>query len=210
MTKRSFKLRKVIAITICLAGTTMFSSIAMAQNDSVPAKEKEKGKFGNFVRRVGESTTGINMSNEIFAVLPAKAKPYIELVVVSCVDDSRTGDVLLVFAVKAKQNGIKTNLGKSCGNGNQQCVTGYDTKGKTFSGVEVGSFTETFTPKETPAGVPIQFEFTFTSVPSTLKAIEVVMVDFEVSGNGVNVHTGMGDVEPIQVRNIPILWDVAK
>jgi len=199
------RVMKRVIVMIILAVFT--AGAAMAQNDSVPADGKKKGGFGSFVKRIGEQTTGINMSDETFAVLPARAKQLIGVEVVSCIGDSKSGDVLLILAVKAKQNNVKTNLGKSCGNGNQKCITGYDTKGKTFEGKAVGSFSEVFADKENPVGIPVQYEFNFSSVPSTLKAIEVVHVEFAISG-AANVHSGMSDIEPIQVRNIPIQWDV--
>lgn len=98
--------------------------------------EKKKSKLGSFVRKVGEATTGINMSNETFAVIPFDAQKLISMEVVSCTGNINTGQVLLTLAVKAKQEGVKTNLGKSCGNGNQECVTAYDTKGTTFEGLK--------------------------------------------------------------------------
>jgi len=177
------------------------------KKDEKPEGEKKKSGFGNFIRRVGESTTGINMSNETFAVLPARAKALIQMEVVSCIGDSRDQSVLLTLAVKAKPNGkAKIDLGKPCGSGNQDCVTGYDTKGKTFQGQEVGSYSQTRA-KETPAGIPVEFQFAFSAVPATLQAFELVQIEFYIYGDS-SAGSNMSGVDPIQVRNIPIQWDV--
>lgn len=177
---------------------------AMAQEEK---QEKKKGGIGSFLKKVGEQATGINMSDETFAVLPERAKPLIQMEVVSCIGDSKAQTVSLILAVKAKQNKVKTNLGKSCGNGNQECITAYDTKGKTYEGREVGSFSQVVTPKENPMGIPIQYEFQFSSVPETLKAFEVTYVEFYIHGE-TNAGSNMSDVGPIQIRNIPIQWDI--
>ena len=169
-------------------------------------QEKKKGGFGSLLKKVGEQVTGINMSDETFAVLPQRAIPLIQMEVVSCIGDSEAQTVLLTLAVKAKKDRVKTNLGKSCGNGNQECITAYDTKGNIYEGQEVGAFSQ-IGAKENPQGIPIQYQFQFSAIPATLKAIEVIHIEFYIQCD-TNVGSNMSDVDPIQVRNIPILWDV--
>ncbi|MDR1654310.1 MAG: hypothetical protein LBS01_11835 [Prevotellaceae bacterium] len=201
---------KKIVLFLALA---MFASASItAQNsDSAPeqkkeTKEKKKSKFGSFIKRAGEAATGINMSSETFVVMNLEAKQLIEMDVASCIGDSKSQTVILTLTVKAKKNGVKTALGKSCGNGNQECVSGYDTKGNSYEGQEIGKYSEISGSKENPAGIPVQYQFGFTAIPSTLKNIEVVMVEFYIYADK-NIGSNMSKVEPIQVRNIPIQWD---
>ena len=191
---------------LLFAVMALFAVSSVMAQDSIPEKkDKKPSKFGSFVRRVGEATTGINMSDETFAVLPFKAQSLIKMEVVSCVGNSETGTVLLTLAVIAKQDKVKTDLGKSCGNGNQECVTAKDTKGKTFEGQEVGSISQ-IGAKENPKGTPVEYQFKFSTIPSTMTEIEVVLMEFYIHGN-TNVGSNMSDIDPIQVRNIPIQWD---
>lgn len=169
--------------------------------------EKKKSKFGSFVRKVGESATGINMSNETFVAMNMDAQRLIEIQVASCVRDTATNHVLLTLTVKAKQDGVKTGLGKPCGNGNQECVSGYDTQGNTFTGQEVGTFTQVSGNKENPMNVPVKYEFVFADIPPALHAIEVVTMEFYISAKSGNVGSNMSKIEPIQVRNIQITWE---
>ncbi|MDR1792445.1 MAG: hypothetical protein LBR36_03245 [Bacteroidales bacterium] len=204
-------MRKIILAAVLVtftAGSVMAQT--ESKNDSIPAKTEKKGsKFGSFIRKVGESTTGINMSNETFVAMDINAQQLIEMTVTSCVGDKATGNVILTLAVKAKKGGVKTALGKSCGNGNQECVTGYDTKGNAFEGREIGSYSEISGQKENPTGIPVQYQFAFSVVPASLAAIEVVMVEFYIYSPSGNVGSNMSKVEPIQVRNIPIQWDTS-
>jgi hypothetical protein len=199
-------MKKRILLLAVLAVFTAGSMMAQTESDAASG-EKKKGKVGSLIKRVGEQTTGINMSDETFAVLPQGAQPLIQMEVVSCIGNSEAGTVLLTIAVKAKKNNVQTGLGKSCGNGNQECITGYDTKGNTYTGQEVGSFSQVSGYKENPAGIPVQYEFAFSSVPSTLNAIEVVNIEFYIVADK-NIGSNMSGVEPIQIRNIPIQWGV--
>ena len=194
-------MKKVVLLSVlavfCMAGN--------AFGQSTEKNEKKKSKLGSFIRKVGESTTGINMSNETFVAMDFDAQKLIELEVLSCKRDSTTQAVLLTLGVKARQNGIKTALGKPCGSGNEECVNAYDAKGNLYVGQEVGTFTQISGPKENPVGIPVKYEFVFSDLPTTLSSIEVVQIEFYVySRNGGNVGSNMSKVEPIQVRNIPV------
>lgn len=191
---------------VVLSVLAIFCMTGSIFGQTTEKKEKKTSKLGSLVRKVGEAATGINMSNETFAVIPFEAQALIDMEVVSCVGNSNTQDVVLTLAVKAKKDGVKTALGKSCGNGNQECVTGYDAKGGTYEGREIGSFTEISGPKENPAGIPISYSFGFSSIPSTLQSIEVVQVEFYVYADK-NVGSNMSNIKPIQVRNIAITWE---
>lgn len=202
--------RKLIS-NLLFVSLLMFCSCssqqAVAQTDK-KATEKKSSKLGSMIRKVGEAATGINMSNETFVSMNFDAQKLIAMEVISCVGDSKTGQVQLTLAVKAKQEGVKTNLGKSCGNGNQECVMAYDTKGNSFEGRELGTYTEVAAQRENPMNIPVHYSFGFTNIPASLTDIEMVRVEFYIAAKSGNVGSNMSNVEPIQVRNIPILWDV--
>ncbi len=203
------KKRIFISSMLCLALIGGSINVLQAQETKQEQQqpEKKKSKLGSFVRKVGEATTGINMSNEPFAVIPFDAQKLISMEVVSCTGYSKTGQVLLTLAVKAKQEGVKTNLGKSCGNGNQECITAYDTSGATFEGQETGTFTQVVAQKECPLNIPVQYSFGFTGVPATLAGLEMARIEFYIAAKSGNVGSNMSKIEPIQVRNIPITWE---
>lgn len=193
-----------------ISGVT--STVSGQENQEKEQQEKptkKKSKLGSFIRKAGEAATGINMSNETFVGMNIEAQQLVNMEVVSCIGDSQTGKVMLTLAVKAKKDGVKTGLGKPCGSGNQECVTGYDAKGNAYEGQEVGTFTEVSIQKENPAGVPVRYQFGFSAIPPALQALEVVQVEFYIySSQGGSVGSSMSKIEPIQVRNIPIEWDV--
>lgn len=205
MKKRTFII-SMLCLTL-IGGSINVLQAQETKQEEQQQPEKKKSKLGSFVRKVGEATTGINMSNETFAVIPFDAQKLISMEVVSCTGNINTGQVLLTLAVKAKQEGVKTNLGKSCGNGNQECVTAYDTKGTTFEGVEIGTFTEVVAQKECPLNIPVQYSFGFTNVPATLAGLEMVRIEFYVYAKSGGVGSNMSKIEPIQVRNIQITWE---
>lgn len=161
-------------------------------------KEKKESKFGNFLRRVGESTTGINMSNETFVAVDIRAKQLADFSIQSCVGDPSTGSVILTIAVTAKSNGCRCDLGQYSGE------KAYDSKGNEYKGKEAGDGY----PKNLVAGVPVQYQFVFTSVPTSLAQLEVVMLEFYIQNSNDYVGSNMSDVEPMQVRNIPIAWGI--
>lgn len=207
MTKNKI-FRKVLCLAL-IAGCTssVFAQDASKDQATVEQQkkpEKKKSKFGSFIRKVGESTTGINMSNETFVAMNINAQKLIAMEVISCVRDKASNTVILTLGVKAKQNGVQTSLGKSCGNGNQECVSGYDAQGNAYEGQEVGSFSQVSGSKENPVGIPIKYEFAFSDIPATLGSLEVVQVEFYIYSNQSSVGSNMSNVEPIQVRNIPI------
>lgn len=202
-------------LTVIISALLTVGNYAVAQSQKGSEKdekkqeqqskpEKKKSKVGSFLRKVGESTTGINMSNEAFVAMNLDAQKLIDMEVMSCVRDSATNMVVLALGVKAKQDGVKTDLGKSCGNGNQDCVTAYDTKGNTYEGQEIGKYSEINGQKENPAGIPVKYEFAFAGIPPTLSSIEVVQVEFYIYASQGSVGSNMSKVEPIQVRNVAI------
>lgn len=201
-------MKKLILVVLsCAFLMPVFAQDDASANDAGEVKkekkEKKPSKVGNFLRRVGESTTGINMSNETFVAIAFEAQQMVDFAVQSCTGDPNTGTVLLTLTAKAKKNGVKTNLGKRVNNSDY--VTAYDAKGATFEGKEVGSYTE-IGRKDNPAGVPVQYQFVFSDVPTTVAQIEVVQVEFYIDSNDNHIGSNMSSVEPMQVRNIPIAW----
>lgn len=161
-------------------------------------KEKKPSKFGNFMRRLGESATGINMSNELFISVDPKARLYADILLIECTGDPQTGNVVLTLGVKAKQNGVTTTLGKK--GGGQDAVQAFDAKGNTFE----CSILSDCSRVDCPAGVPVQFKYAFQNVPASLPVIECVTMDYRISGE--DGFVGTGDGGPMQIRNIPIAW----
>lgn len=104
MKKRTFII-SMLCLTLIGGSINVLQAQETKQEQQQP--EKKKSKLGSFVRKVGEATTGINMSNETFAVIPFDAQKLISMEVVSCTGNINTGQVLLTLAVKAKQEGVK-------------------------------------------------------------------------------------------------------
>ena len=183
-------MKKLVVMTILAVFT---AGAAMAQNDSVPADGKKKGGFGSFVKRVGEQTTGINMTDEPFVVNPLKSA--IEVEFVGAYGDASTGVVSLVFKVKNKTNATFVLCG-----GNTYQTAAFDVKGKTYkTNLSVGPNFDA--PKGIWAEIAMvgKSKGAFVDVPETLAAFELIKMYCQVDGN----NKGL-----IEFRNIPIQWGV--
>ena len=80
----------------------------MAQDDNggqqSEKKEKKKSKFGSFIRKVGEATTGINMSDELITAMPMELKMHLKVSEVTAVGDPATGSVLVTVTVVTSED----------------------------------------------------------------------------------------------------------
>lgn len=158
--------------------------------------KKKPSKFGSFMRKAGEVTTGINMTNEQFSVVPLDMKPWLDVELAGCYGDKASGAVTAVILLKAKSVPTKTTLGDTFKEG--RCA--YDKKGNLFAVREaISSIT-----KENPVGVPVKYELTFNGVPATLDALELVQLGWYIYKDNGNIK----ESSRLQFRNVPIQWDV--
>lgn len=173
-----------IALALFLVGNVNAQSDTTSQK-----KEKEKGKFGSFMRKVGEQTTGINMTDEPFIVNPLKSA--IEIKFVGAYGDPTTGKVMVV--IKAKNKTYESNA--TFGSGADKSAA-FDKKGKTYKAGEwVGKSYDT--PKD--LWVEVNIENAIREVPNTLDAFELINMYCYLNAN----NRGL-----IELRNIPIQWGV--
>ena len=170
-------------------------SNAVAQNgtdnqQTEQNSQKKKSKFGSFVRKVGEASTGINMSNEMFIVNPANS--YVDIQLVGCYGDSKTQRVNLIFTAKSKSGDYNSaRFGGS--------TEAYDAKGNSFK--EYDSVGESVS---LPANVPVKYTIKrIEKVPSTLQAFELISSKWYLDAG----HHDQGKSK-IEFRNVPIQWDV--
>jgi len=186
-------MKKLIVMTI-LAVFAVGS--VMAQNDSVQADGQKKGGFGSAIKKFGEKTTGVNMTNEPFIVNPLKSAVDVEFV--GAYGDAVTGYVSLVFKVKNKTYEKKVSCGASIG-GNG-ATAAFDTKGKTYKPYSSNAVTVD-APKDIWVEVRLegQFKGGFKDVPETLAAFELI---------NVSCYVNAGNRGLIEFRNIPIQWGV--
>ena len=181
-------MRKIILL-IALAVLTAGSMIA--QNDTTSNK-KEKGKFGSFMRKLGETSTGINMTDEPFIVNPLRSSIDVEFV--GAYGDPSTGGVTIVIKVKNK------TYEKYTGFGGYDALTAFDKNGKTYKG---GSATEKEldTPKDLWVEVKLDGYHKIQKVPESLAAFELINLNCKIARKSSLSGT-------IELRNIPIQWGV--
>jgi hypothetical protein len=192
-------MRKIILLAV-LATFTVGSVMAQTEskNDSVPAKtektEKKKSKFGSFLKKVGEKTTGINMTDEPFIVNPNPAAFDAEFI--GAYGNSAEGRVTIAFRVKTKIVVSQASFGGSVGGTGESIA--YDTKGKTFK-QHSGDPVRVDAAKGVWTEVKLDgFKSSFENVPADLKAFELIKVSFYFSAKDRGI---------LELRNIPIQWD---
>ena len=173
----------LIALSVLLVGS------AVAQNEADTTKKKP-GKFGSFMRKAGEVTTGINMSDEAFIMNPFKSLADVEFV--GCYGNSASQTVKLVFTVKNKSS----NKGGSFGE--DYSSKAYDAQGKTYSISKPPS-------NSLPTGVTVRFEGPIIEkVLPSVTSFELIQLSWYLDAGN---HGGK-DNSKLEFRNIPIQWDV--
>ena len=156
-----------------------------AQDNPVEQKQpdkKKKSKFGSFLGKLGEATTGINMTDEPFVVVPTLLKA-ISAQLVGCYGESNTGLIELIFTVKNNNNLNFINMSPD---------KAYDKSGNAFEG---GYDSKAI---DLPRGIPIKATLEYKNVNVALTQLELIKVRANVNGGS----------EFIEFHNIPIQWDV--
>ena len=153
--------------------------------------EKKKSKLGSLVRKVGEATTGINMTNEPFIVNPLKTAIDVEFV--SAKGSISTGLVSIVFKANNKTHKGATGFG-----GSLNKTAAFDKGGKTYK--QNGSTDKIF---DSPKGIWVEITLegknqAFENVPETLTSFELINMYCYIDAN----NRGL-----IEFRNIPITWE---
>jgi hypothetical protein len=159
-------------------------------------KEKKKSKFGSFVKKVGEQTTGINMTDEPFAVIPALIKRNLDVEFVECVGDRASETVMIAFTAKSKRLKADFRVG---GRGMDKA---YDKSGNSFNNKSAYTSVD----KGCPNGIAVRYEVTFKSVPATLEAFELVSIAWWLNVGNDKGASG-NDNANMEFRNIPIAWE---
>lgn len=190
---KNSKLIKTICLIVTTTSLLLGSQTLCAQNDT---EENKTSKFGNFLRRIGESATGINMSDELFIKFDTKAQTAAQIMEVSCEGNPANGEVLVTLRIMGKQDGVTLSLG-----GSDDYAT--DAKGNKYHVTE-----RHIKKQDLITDVPIRYEFIIQKVPTDLAYIERLYLNFYMSG-AVTVGSNMSGVNELQIRNIPIKWKPA-
>ncbi len=173
--------------------------------DKKEKKEKKPSKFGNFMRRLGESATGINMSNEFFVAMELELQQHLTISLDSCYGDPTTGVVVVQLRFLPKTQG-RMNVDDVKVSAKKVPIVVADAKGNGFEGKCVdengGDFVQ---------GVATVKAFAF-QVPTSWTAIEVMKLpyyfNFNSGGAGIfGSELGATPPGPLQIRNIPINWN---
>lgn len=188
-----------IALALFAAGSLMAqtdtettsSKKESKKTENTEKEKKEKGKFGAFLGRLGEATTGINMTDEPFIVNPLSSQ--IDVQLVGAYGNPTNGEVTLVIKVKMKTHD------KYAGFGGYNGLMAYDKNGKTYKG---GASTdkEIQTPKDLWVELKLDGYHIIQKVPETLAAFELI---------NLKAHVARTNRATIELRNIPILWGVS-
>lgn len=193
----------ILALLGCALLMPVFAQDDASANDAGEVKkekkEKKPSKVGNFLRRVGESATGINMSNETFVALDFSAQRLMQVQVKSCYGDSKTGQVVLELTVAAKSAKTRISIG---GKDVKKHILALDAQGNSFEGQGI-----TISHSDMMPNTPMKYEYVFTGVPAGLMALECVQLSYYVNSPDGIVGSNIGDGTLMQVRNVPVVWD---
>lgn len=161
------------------------------QNEKKEKKEKEKkekSKFGAFLGRLGETATGINMTDEPFIVNPLKS--YIDIVLVGAYGDPTNGEITLVIKVKNKGYELRAEFG------GYNSFTAYDKNGKSYKSGSGISKSVTL-PKDIWVEVKMDGYHKLYPVEENIPALELI---------NMKVKLYQKESATVELRNIPILW----
>lgn len=193
---------KPMALMLVAAFLALEAQPLMAQNDNsgqqTEKKEKKKSKFGSFIRKVGEATTGINMSDELMVKMPLELKMHVKVGEVTAVGDPASGQVLITVSVVTTED-ARFNCGSVDLNGDK-CM---DSKGKEYR--VNGLWRADSENAQTKKGIPHSYQYVAYGLPTDLSAIELLPLAYGYYASGYKT-TSIDTHEEIQIRNIAIEW----
>nr|WP_321358791.1 hypothetical protein [uncultured Draconibacterium sp.] len=166
----------VLVASLC-AVTTVFG-----QDNT---KHKKKSKFGSFMKKVGEATTGINMTDELFMVNSLSSTFKVEFV--SCTGSSAAQTFDVVLKITNKATNERLCVGGSC-TGN---TTAIDSEGNSYKSAYCAGDCKDF-----PTNVPVKVNISFEKILPDVSYLE-------------SLKFNIGDKGEVEIRNIPVQWDVA-
>ena len=152
-------------------------------------------KFVSMAKKTGEYTTGINMSNEPFCVLPPELKKALDISIESCYGEAGSNSVTLVFLAKSKNFNSEFRVGNSM----HGLDLAFDKKGNTFKryGGEII--------QNCPVNVPVRYEVSFDNIPNSIENLELIQLTWWVAAGEIRGN-GTSSTNPLVFRNIPIQW----
>ncbi len=165
---------------------SVLTSNVFAQEEQANKTEKKKSGFGSFLKKVGETATGINMTDEQFVVNPLSARFNVE--VIDCVGNSseQKFDVILKITNKST-NESNMCVGGSCSGGSMAV----DKEGNSYKPASCAGDCKDF-----PTGVSVKVVVTFEKILPSVNAMEVIKLNLKNYG-------------VVELRNMKIKWDVA-
>ncbi|VBB43769.1 exported hypothetical protein [uncultured Paludibacter sp.] len=157
-----------------------------AQDNQNTKTQKKSSKFGSFLKKVGEATTGINMTDESFVVNPISTRFKVEFV--DCIGNSAEQKFQVYLKITNKgTNESNMCVGGSCG-GSSLAV---DNEGNSYKPNKCAGDCKDF-----PTGIPVKVMVEFEKVLPSVKSLEVIKLNLKSYG-------------VVELRNIPLKWDAA-
>lgn len=183
---------KNLLLLIVVMGCLFGSNICFAQQDTIRTEqqssgkeEKKKSKFGSFIKKVGEATTGINMTNEMFIVNPDPLKLDIEFV--ECKGNTSGQYFEVVLKIKNKSTNDRLYVGA------MGSTKAFDSDGN--------SYETTFSSGkdyDIPTNVPVKVSVKYVKVLPSVAHLELINVGTMKNG----VKYGV-----IELHNVPVVWE---
>ncbi|MBQ9254646.1 MAG: hypothetical protein IJ180_07740 [Bacteroidales bacterium] len=173
---------------LLLMATLLVIGGANAQNNK-DKKEKKTSKVGSFLKKTVESTTGLNVSDEVYITMESgEHKNKIDLGFVGCYGDSHTGEVYMVITAKMKIDRIKVYISQH---------SAATSKGKMYN---IGdNYNNVDVEYMKNIATEVNLDVTpLLNVPNSVTQFEDVKLRVQVGG----------DTDSYHFHNVPILWDV--
>ena len=183
--------KTILLITLALIGAT--ASPLAAQQPT-----KKKGGLASFFRNLGEKATGINMSNELLLSMPPELASRMEILDVKGQGNAASGEVLVTVSVRLTHSDARLSLG------GEKSDYATDAKGTRFEVSPRDKRSEGL--QELGVQGQRNFEFVLKDVPAGLDHMEVMTVAFNYASREKTFNSGSTKVDPVTMRNIPIVW----
>lgn len=196
-------MKKIILLSLAMVMT--FSLFGQSQEEKKEVKKAKTSKFGKFIRKVGESATGINMSDETYVKASPSINKILKFTPKDCYGTLESGEVVFNLSLGLSDDFRTLTLGKRFGGGRFD-VECYDADGNKYNGQIIGHYKTT----DLLSSIPLNITMVFQKIPANLKQIEVIQIsDYYLRTNKELVTSG-NTHESIQIRNVNIDWKSGK
>lgn len=196
-------MKKIILLS--LATVMTFTLFGQSQEEKKEVKKEKTSKFGKFIRKVGESATGINMSDETYVKAPASINKILKFTPKNCYGTLESGEVVFNLSLGLSDDFRTLTLGKRLGGGRFK-VECYDVDGNKYDGQIIGHYKTT----DLLSSILLNITMVFQKIPANLKQIEVIQISDYYLRTSKDLVTSGNTHESIQIRNVNIDWKSGK